>query len=395
MLLSKLQMAVNDEYDFLNLPDLGADVRSDLTDAAGQPLFSPDYLEDYAGFTLPTVETVAPRPDPLLDEQIGQFLLGTRPFERGLSDTGIVTPEEEETFVEGRLARVRAEAEQLAREIAAANEELATARAEQDVIREQAARERLAALEEQKTRYESQIADLQNRLTAQSEAFAGERSQLESQIANITGARDAALAERDQALADNDVVRAQAAEAQAQALEQQRLELETQYSQQIAQLEGQVTSEQERFQQMQSDLQRQLGNLGYGLTQKDEQISNYQQQIADLQAQIDALQSGSSPSTGSEGGSDKDDDEDDYYYAGTVGAYERQDRERDRGAQMYDDPYRTLDPRAEGIPGGSDPVASGAGTGGAFYGAVPPGGFRPGKGRPNMPAFMYGGLASL
>ena len=400
MLLSKLQMAVNDEYDFLNLPALGSDVRSDLTDAAGQPLFSPDYIEDYAGFTLPTVETVAPRPEALSDDQIGQFLLGTRPFERGLSDTGIVTPEEEETFVEGRLARVRAEAEQLAREIAAANEELLAARAEQDVIREQAARERLAALEEQKTRYESQIADLQNQLAAQSEAFAGERSQFESQIADITSARDAALAERDQALAGNDVVRAQAAEAQAQALEQQRQELEAQYSQQIAQLQGQVTSEQERFKQMQSDLQRQLGNLGYGLTQKDEQIAGYQQQIADLQAQIDALQSGSSPSTGSEGGSD----EDDYYYAGTVGASQRQDRERDRGGQMYGDPYRTLDPRAEGIPGGREPAADagtgqgfapGEGTGGAYYGAVPPGGFGPGKGRPDMPAFMYGGLASL
>lgn len=418
MLLSKLQMAVNDEYDFLNLPALGSDVRSDLTDAAGQPLFSPDYLEDYAGFKLPTVETVAPRPEALSPEQIGQLLLGARPFERGLSDTGIVTPEEEESFVEGRLARSRAEAEALAREyegqlqarleemralereMEAANREILEARAEQDAIREQAARERLAALQEQEQRLTGEYKILEEQLASEREGFAGERSEfesrigdldariaellrerdqalaeqdniraqaaesqaqalqqqkeqmlaerqqivggLESQLADITSARDAALAERDQALAGNDVVRAQAAEAQAQALEQQRQELEAQYSQQISQLQGQVTSEQERFKQMQDELNTRLKNMGYGMYKKNEQIAGYQQQIADLQAQIDALQSGSSPSTGSEGGS--------------------QDRERDRGAQMYDDPYRNLDPTDEGIPGGRDSVSGYAGN---------------------------------
>jgi len=469
VLLSKLQMAVNDEYDFLNLPALGSDVRSDLTDAAGQPLFSPDYIDDYAGFTLPTVETVAPRPEALSDDQIGQFLLGTRPFERGLSTTGIVTPEEEEDFITQRLRRSEEEARQLAeryegelqarleemraleREMEAANREILEARAEQDAIREQAARERLAALQEQEQRLTGEYKILEEQLASEREGFAGERSEfesrigdldariaelmrerdqalaeqdniraqaaesqaqalqqqkeqmlaerqqivggLESQLADITSARDAALAERDQALAGNDVVRAQAAEAQAQALEQQRQELEAQYSQQIQ-------AQEQKYQQMQDELNTRLKNMGYGMYKKDEQISNYQQQIADLQAQIDALQSGSSPSTGSEGGSD----EDDYYYAGTVG--QRQDRitEGDRGGQMYGDAYRTLDPRDEGIPGGRDPFADagtgqgfapGEGTGGAYYGAVPPGGFGPSKGRPNMPAFMYGGLASL
>ena len=320
MLLSKLQMAVNDEYDFLGLPDQGASAPGDLVDPVGYPLFSPSYIDDYAGFTLPTVQPIAPRPEALTGEEIGQFMLGVRPFERGLSTTGLVTPDEERDFVEGQLSRARSESSALANEIAAAQEELQIARSQQDVIREQAAQERLAALADQRSRFEAQIADLEAQLGTQAEAFASERTQFQDQISSITAARDAALAERDQALANNDIIRAQSAEAQAQSLAEQKSALEAQYRSQITGLEGQ-------------------------LSERDATITGYEQQIADLQAQLDALQSSSSPS-------DESGDSDDIYMEPSLDEdmeefYADQVRDEDVGAQTtpygnYQSPYANM-----------------------------------------------------
>ena len=278
-------MAVNDEYDFLGLPPLGSGVGAEITEPSGVgPLFSPDYIEDYAGFQLPSVDMVAPPQDPLSSQAIGDFMLNVRPFERGLSATGLVTPEQEEQFISGRLDRSRQESQVMAAEYQQAlaerlaqlesiNEakqvagaELISAQNNQDLERANAAEARLAELTQQEQALQADYAALEQELADTRSGFGQERSQFEGRISDLDAQIAALTGERDLALSEQDSIRAQAAESQKQALENLR-----------GQLQGTIGEQQ-------TEIDRLLG-LETG----------YQQQISDLQAQIEALKSGSSP----------------------------------------------------------------------------------------------------
>lgn len=276
-------MAVNDEYDFLGLPPLGSGVGDQITEPSGVgPLFSPDYIEDYAGFQLPSVDMVAPPQDPLSSQEIGDFMLNVRPFERGLSATGLVTPEQEEQFISRRLDRSAQESAQMAQQYQQAlqerlaqlqelegakqmaGQELVSAQNNQDIERANAAEARLAELNQQEQALRSDYAALEQELASAQAGFGQERSEFEGRISNLDSQIAALTGERDVALADQDNIRAQAAEEQRLALEGLR-----------GQLEGTIGEQQ-------TEIDRLLG-LETG----------YQSQISDLQAQLEALQASS------------------------------------------------------------------------------------------------------
>jgi hypothetical protein len=296
-----------DEYDFLNLglPGGSSPMSPQISPPAN--IFSPDFIDDYAGFQLPDVDLVSPPPQQLDSGQISDFLLGVRPFERGLSTTDLVTPDQEQTRIDANLRRVQnenavlqqtyqnevaarvAELEAIQNAKTALQAELNTARADQDVIRQEAVSSQLAALAEQEqaftaqidqltANYESQIAGLEDQLGSQAQDFSGQIASLDQEIANLSSARD-------QALAEQDVIRAEAVESERQALAAQRAQFEANAAQQQAEIDRLLGRE--------SSLVSSVDQFTEQRAQMASELAANQQRIADLQAQLDAFRQAS------------------------------------------------------------------------------------------------------
>ena len=245
------------DYSFLNLPEMGSDVRGPIDLPSVEPIDSTFRIGGYAPERLPETELVQPSLDPFSEEENQELLSSARPFEdiQSLGATFGQRLAETEKFFGDRISDLQNNISDLEGAKSNLTGELESAISEQDVIRQQSAEEQMQALDAQRAELEAQLqsavaeaeANGVNALEAAKASAADKIGQLDAEIARTTE-------DLQNAIAEQDVIRQQA--------DQQRLtELETQKETLTVQFQEQTASLEQKFGARESELEGQIGNL--------------------------------------------------------------------------------------------------------------------------------------
>ena len=229
------QATFDNDYSFLNLPELGSAVRDPI---------------DIAQDSLPAniiqqINRTAPRELPESD------IFGDGPIVTPTRPLGILEDRNFRNTLESAIQNAEAEIQQLQETKLDLTNNYQDAVAQQDTIRATAAEEQLQAIT---AREQELLAERQQIITELEDKFGVEREGLQSDIAslqgNVTnlegtitdlqGSIDALTVERDDAIAEQDVIRATAADEQVQALEAQKESLAVDYNQTITDLQAEI-----------------------------------------------------------------------------------------------------------------------------------------------------------
>ena len=245
------------DYSFLNLPEMGSDVRGPIDLPSVEPIDSTFRIGGYAPRRLPRTELVQPSFDPFSEEENQELLSSARPFEdiQSLGATFGQRLAETEKFFGDRISDLQNNISDLEGAKSNLTGELESAISEQDVIRQQSAEEQMQALDAQRAELEAQLqsavaeaeANGVNALEAAKASAADKIGQLDAEIARTTE-------DLQNAIAEQDVIRQQA--------DQQRLtELETQKETLTVQFQEQTASLEQKFGAREAELEGQIGNL--------------------------------------------------------------------------------------------------------------------------------------
>ena len=245
------------DYSFLNLPEMGSDVRGPIDLPSVEPIDSTFRIGGYAPRRLPRTELVQPSFDPFSEEENQELLSSARPFEdiQTLGATFGQRLAETEKFFGDRISDLQNNISDLEGAKSNLTGELESAISEQDVIRQQSAEEQMQALDAQRAELEAQLqsavaeaeANGVNALEAAKASAADKIGQLDAEIARTTE-------DLQNAIAEQDVIRQQA--------DQQRLtELETQKQNLTVQFQEQTASLEQKFGAREAELEGQIGNL--------------------------------------------------------------------------------------------------------------------------------------
>ena len=229
------QATFDNDYSFLNLPELGSAVRDPI---------------DIAQDSLPAniiqqINRTAPRELPESD------IFGDGPIVTPTRPLGILEDRNFRNTLESAIQNAEAEIQQLQETKVDLTNNYQDAVAQQDTIRATAAEEQLQAItaREQELLSERQqiITELEDKfgveregLQSDIEALQGNVTNLEGTITGLQGSIDALTVERDDAIAEQDVIRATAADEQVQALEAQKESLAVDYNQTITDLQAEI-----------------------------------------------------------------------------------------------------------------------------------------------------------
>jgi len=245
------------DYSFLNLPEMGSDVRGPIDLPSFEPVDFSFNIDQYAPERLPETELVQPSLDPFSEEENQELLSSARPFEdiQALGATFGQRLAETEKFFGDRISDLQNNISDLEGAKSNLTGELESAISEQDVIRQQSAEEQMQALDAQRAELEAQLqsavaeaeANGVNALEAAKASAADKIGQLDAEIARTTE-------DLQNAIAEQDVIRQQA--------DQQRLtELETQKENLTVQFQEQTASLEQKFGAREAELEGQIGNL--------------------------------------------------------------------------------------------------------------------------------------
>lgn len=245
------------DYSFLNLPEMGSDVRGPIDLPSFEPVDFSFNIDQYAPERLPETELVQPSLDPFSVEENQELLSSARPFEdiQALGATFGQRLAETEKFFGDRISDLQNNISDLEGAKSNLTGELESAISEQDVIRQQSAEEQMQALDAQRAELEAQLqsavaeaeANGVNALEAAKASAADKIGQLDAEIARTTE-------DLQNAIAEQDVIRQQA--------DQQRLtELETQKENLTVQFQEQTASLEQKFGAREAELEGQIGNL--------------------------------------------------------------------------------------------------------------------------------------
>ena len=245
------------DYSFLNLPEMGSDVRGPIDLPSFEPVDFSFNIDQYAPERLPETELVQPSLDPFSEEENQELLSSARPFEdiQTLGATFGQRLAETEKFFGDRISDLQNNISDLEGAKSNLTGELESAISEQDVIRQQSAEEQMQALDAQRAELEAQLqsavaeaeANGVNALEAAKASAADKIGQLDAEIARTTE-------DLQNAIAEQDVIRQQA--------DQQRLtELQTQKENLTVQFQEQTASLEQKFGAREAELEGQIGNL--------------------------------------------------------------------------------------------------------------------------------------
>jgi len=245
------------DYSFLNLPEMGSDVRGPIDLPSFEPVDFSFNINQYAPERLPETELVQPSLDPFSVEENQELLSSSRPFEdiQTLGATFGQRLAETEKFFGDRISDLQNNISDLEGAKSNLTGELESAISEQDVIRQQSAEEQMQALDAQRAELEAQLqsavaeaeANGVNALEAAKASAADKIGQLDAEIARTTE-------DLQNAIAEQDVIRQQA--------DQQRLtELQTQKENLTVQFQEQTASLEQKFGAREAELEGQIGNL--------------------------------------------------------------------------------------------------------------------------------------
>ena len=245
------------DSSFLNLPEMGSDVRGPIDLPSVEPIDSTFRIGGYAPERLPETELVQPSLDPFSVEENQELLSSARPFEdiQALGATFGQRLAETEKFFGDRISDLQNNISDLEGAKSNLTGELESAISDQDVIRQQSAEEQMQALDAQRAELEAQLqsavaeaeANGVNALEAAKASAADKIGQLDAEIARTTE-------DLQNAIAEQDVIRQQA--------DQQRLtELETQKENLTVQFQEQTASLEQKFGAREAELEGQIGNL--------------------------------------------------------------------------------------------------------------------------------------
>jgi len=245
------------DYSFLNLPEMGSDVRGPIDLPSFEPVDFSFNIDQYAPRRLPETELVQPSLDPFSEEENQELLSSARPFEdiQTLGATFGQRLAETEKFFGDRISDLQNNISDLESAKSNLTGELESAISEQDVIRQQSAEEQMQALDAQRAELEAQLqsavaeaeANGVNALEAAKASAADKIGQLDAEIARTTE-------DLQNAIAEQDVIRQQA--------DQQRLtELETQKQNLTIQFQEQTASLEQKFGAREAELEGQIGGL--------------------------------------------------------------------------------------------------------------------------------------
>ena len=238
------------DYSFLNLPEMGSDVRGPIDLPSFEPVDFSFNIDQYAPERLPETELVQPSLDPFSVEENQELLSSARPFEdiQALGATFGQRLAETEKFFGDRINNLQGTIEQITGEKDQLNKDLDAAFLEQDNLKEQAIRDQIAALDEQRAELVAQLEQAVSEAEAQGvdavkaaeQSAAEERQAFEGQISDLDRQLEELAISKEEAIAAGDQQRVQELEAQERELTAQREQIVAQMEEQFGGERGEL-----------------------------------------------------------------------------------------------------------------------------------------------------------
>ena len=238
------------DYSFLNLPEMGSDVRGPIDLPSFEPVDFSFNIDQYAPERLPETELVQPSLDPFSVEENQELLSSARPFEdiQSLGATFGQRLAETEKFFGDRINNLQGTIDQITGEKDQLTKDLDAAFLEQDNLKEQAIRDQIAALDEQRAELVAQLEQAVSEAEAQGvdavkaaeQSAAEERQAFEGQISDLDRQLEELAISKEEAIAAGDQQRVQELEAQERELTAQREQIVAQMEEQFGGERGEL-----------------------------------------------------------------------------------------------------------------------------------------------------------